>query len=146
MKWKILVFLFGLAFSLLSCQSNTVSNNVPAPSAANIQTSQQFVDDMETTAQNFSDLAALADKSSEKELPQIIRQMQSTRDGLQSIDVPPNAITAKAALDSYMDSKIQCYFKRLAPDTAQVNQEKKDLCSLSDSKLDYFYQLFDKLK
>lgn len=145
---KTLLFLFGLIFSLSSCQNTAPQNNGFAPSPTETLTSLQFVANMETIAQRFSDTVVLANKSSVDELPSIIRQLQSIREELAGIDTPNEALAlqTKAALDSYMDSKIQCYFKRLAPDTSQAYQEKKDLCSLSDSKLDYFYQLLGKLK
>lgn len=142
----LLLFLFGLFLGLSSCHSTVSSNNVSAPSSTKTQTSLQFVTGVEAIAQNFFDTSALADTSSVEELPQTIRQLQSIREELQGIDTPPEALQTKAALDSYMDSKIQCYFKRLAPADSLVNGEEKDLCSLSESKLNYFYQQLDKLK
>jgi len=143
---KTLLFLFGLLLGLSGCYNAISSDNVSAPPSTKAQTAPQFVTDVETIAQNFSDATALADTSPVDDLPQTIRRLQAIRAELQNIDTPPEALQTKAALDSYMDSKIQCYFKRLAPAEAMVNSEKKDLCSLSESKLNYFHQQLDALK
>lgn len=136
--------LFSLILLLSSCQNNVSPTITPSPTSGDAPL-LQFVADIETLAQNFSQIAEAADASSVEELPQIIRQLQAIQSDVQSLPSPPLALETKAALDSYMHSKIQCYFKYLVTPNSATELEK-DLCSLSASKLNYFRQKLNELK
>ena len=142
---KKFFLLFSLALILSSCQNKVSPANTPSPTSGNTQSMSQFVVEIETLTQNFSQVVEMADASSVEELPQSIHQLQGIREDVRNLTAPPSALETKAALDSYMYSKIQCYFKRLVTPNPATEQEK-DLCSLSASKLDYFHKKLNELK
>ena len=146
---KRIFLLFSLILILSGCQSKISPTNTPSPTSGNAQSLPQFVITIETLAQNFSQTVEVADASSVEELPQIIRQLEAIREDVQNLSTPPPALKTKAALDSYMNSKIQCYFKHLVTPNPAIEwaaEQEKDLCSLSASKLDYFHQKLNELK
>ncbi len=139
--------LFSLVLILSGCQNKVSPTNTLLPSPGNAQSLPQFVTDIETLAQTFSQTVEVADASSTEELPQVIRQLEAIQSDVQGLSAPPSALEAKAALYSYMYSKIQCYFNRLVPLPSPTRgYQKKNLCSLSASKLDYFHQKLNELK
>ncbi len=141
-----LLFLAGVLVVLVACRNGAPATVAPAPTGD--AQMQQFVTRIEQLAQNFSETVAVADDTSVENLPPVIRQLQTIQTEVKNLDAPADALKVQAALDSYMDSKIQCYFKKLKPQnaTSEFGDEKKDLCSLSASKFEYFRQQFDALK
>ncbi|HEY83785.1 MAG TPA: hypothetical protein G4N96_01540 [Chloroflexi bacterium] len=146
---KRISLLFSLILILSGCQSKISPSITPSPTSGNAQSLSQFVTDIETLAQNFSQTLEMADASSAEDLPETIHQLQAIREDVRSLTAPSPALQTKVALDSYMYSKIQCYFKRLVtpnPTIEWTTESEKDLCSLSASRLDYFHQKLNELE
>ncbi len=100
---KRIFLLFSLVLILSGCQNKVSPTNTLLPSPGNAQSLPQFMTDIETLAQTFSQTVEVADASSAEELPQVIRQLEAIQSDVQGLSAPPSALEAKAA------SSVQLY-------------------------------------
>jgi hypothetical protein len=110
---------------------------------------RQIIITLDDAVQQFEDATHLAENTPDENLRPVIEEMQAIRQAVKDVDTPLCAIKTKAALDSYMDSKIQCYFKIYADSVVETplsGPEVRGYCSLAPSKLEYYNTKMDELK
>jgi len=102
----------------------------------------QYVEVLDTQAKNFEDLASKAGAVPAESLEPIIKEMQAVQQEVADTDAIPCGIEVKAALESYVDTTIQGYF-RIHVQALSITPESdgpdiEDYVTLAASKLDYY--------
>jgi len=123
-----------LLLLLCSCDKTT---DPCSPEIAN-----QYIEILDIQASSFEDLVSKAGTVPAESLEPIIKEMQAVQQEVADTDAIPCGIEVKAALESYMDTTIQGYFRihvqalSITPESDRPNIE--DYVALAASKLDYY--------
>lgn len=149
-----------LALILSSCSGAPLPAETPTPREAPLPVEtptldvcssehlRQIITTLDDAAQRFDNATHLAENTPDENLEPVIKEMQAIRQEAGEADTPLCAITAEAALDSYMHSKIQCYFKIFADAVVETPLEDRaySYCSLATSQLEYYNTKMNDLK
>jgi len=134
---------------LSGCGGARLPAETPTPDLCSAEELREIIATMDEVAKRFEDVTHLAADTPPENLEPVIKEMQGVKQEVEEVGTPPCAIKTKAALDSYMFSEIQCYFKIYAGavvETPLADRGVKDSCSLAPDKLEYYHTKMDELK
>ena len=147
---RIMVYSTLLAMTLSCCSKvvpSPVETRIPNPCAS--EDLNEFIITMDEIEKRFDDVVLLAEDTSPENLEPLIKEMQMVKQELEIVDEPSCALQAKAALDSYMLSKTQCYFQIYAVEIVEEDslfEPKIDVCDLALEQLTYYTAKMDVLR
>lgn len=138
-----------LAMTLSSCGESSLPVATQPPNPCASEDISEFIVALDDIAKRFEDVALLAENTAPENLKPIIEEMQVIEQEFINMDTPPCALRAKAALESYIFSKIQCHFHIYAVETVgedSLPERKTDVCSLALDQLEYYQTQRDALR
>lgn len=146
---RLIIYSVLLAMILSCCSRVPLPVKMQIPNPCATEDVSEFIIAMDATAKRFDDLVLLAEDTSPENLEPIIKEMQVVEQELKIVNVPSCALQAKAALDNYIFSKIQCYFHIYANETVEKDslpESKIDVCNLALEQLEYYTTKIDALR
>ncbi len=103
----------------------------------------EFIIRMDDIEKRFDDLTLKAEETSPENLLPILEEMTAIEQEFKDMDVPPCALRTKAAFESYLFSKSQCYFQIFAAEGLGYTKppeipEDHDFCEAALDHFDYY--------
>ena len=145
---KRIIYAFLLIFFaavISSCAPLTPVATVP-PTQADCQPEEvnAFIEAARDADAAFQALAAKTEDASADELETLIKEMQLVEEEFKAIDAPPCALKAKAALENYFSSAVQCAFAQFA-EAIGAPESDTDFCALAEEQYGYYQESMEEL-